>query len=92
VVAHYGIDDDQVLKMPIKRFWLFSDTVDRLEASADARAIKVAASVLSNESYTKSMEALEKVIGTIVDMDSPPIVFERDAKGIQELKDMLQNF
>jgi hypothetical protein len=75
--------------MPIKRFWLFSDTIDRLEAKEDMRAIRVAASVLDNESYTKSMQALESVVGTIVDMDAPPIEFKRDEKGIQEMKAML---
>ena len=87
-MAHYGLTDDHLLAMPIKRFWLLSDTIDRLNADKDVRAMQVAVSALSGDSYRAGAERLEKVIGVVIDRDIT-ITFEKDTKGIQELKSML---
>ena len=51
--------------MPIKRFWLYSESIDRMNSAQDIRAVRVAASVLDNESYKDTMERLKDSVGEV---------------------------
>lgn len=72
------------MDMPIRRFWLFSDSIDRMNSAADMRAINVAAAVLGKEAYSETMEKLSESLGTIVVTD-----YEKDSDGIDNLKQMM---
>lgn len=84
-MAHYGLSDAQVLDMPIRRFWLFSDSIDRMNAADDLRAIRVAAAAFSQEAYKSTTEKLLKTLGEVVVTNGQT----RDREGIKELKAMI---
>ena len=86
VVAHYGIGDDQVMNMPLKRFWMFSESADRMNAASDIRALTVAAAVNSSESFEAKRSELVSTVGTIVVKD-----FKKDIGSMNRLKAMLSN-
>ena len=65
VSAHYGIRDTHLLEMPVKRFWLFSECIDRMHSAEDIRAIRVAASVQDQASYDDSMSKLRESVGEV---------------------------
>ena len=47
------------------RFWLYSETVDRMNSAQDIRAVRVSASVLNSDSYKDTMERLKESVGDI---------------------------
>lgn len=89
MAAYYALSDEQVLKMPIKRFWLFHQNIDRIKAGDDIRAIAVSASVLSAEQYTKTIEGLLELVGVIIARDQE-VGGTRDVAAIEELKRILK--
>lgn len=55
--------------MPIKRFWMFSEAIDRMNSAKDIRAINVAAAVLGEDSYVDTMEKLTESLGEVARYD-----------------------
>ncbi|MGZ8497417.1 MAG: hypothetical protein ACXWXL_03340 [Candidatus Binatia bacterium] len=78
--------------MPLRRFWLLSEMIDRLKSADDIRAIRVAASVLSSDAYSKTINLLQDAVGEIVIKTEDAKVYEkRDQRSIQELKAAMMN-
>ncbi len=65
----YGLSDQQLLAMPLKRFWFLSRSVDRIAAEQDLRLLSIGASVQSGESYKDMVTGLHKQMGKVVIMD-----------------------
>jgi hypothetical protein len=64
---------EQVLRLPIKTFWLMADNIDRVEARKDMRALTVAqVSQATPEGVQQLREALVIEAGTIVKLDETP--------------------
>lgn len=82
--AFYGISDQHVLKMPIKRFWLLSENIDRIEAQRDMRALTVANVAQGEEAARDHRKHLQETVGTLVIGGA-----ERDQEGFEELKSMM---
>ncbi len=78
------------MRMPIKRFWLFSESIDRLNSAQDIRAIRVAASVLDKESYTDTMTKLTDSVGEIAAHEIDPAA-NFDAHRDQDATDRLRS-
>jgi hypothetical protein len=72
---------DAVMIMPIQRFWLFSESIDRIQSSLDLRAIRVGVATTAYESLSTTVEALTESVGTVVHQD-----YDRDNEGIKKLK------
>ncbi len=81
MLSFYGLTDTHVLKMPIKRFWLLSGSIDRMKSADDIRSIRVAAAVLDDESYKKTLQSLSSSVGDIATK-----VNEIDRDGLERLK------
>jgi hypothetical protein len=75
------MSDVAILAMPIKRFWLFSDCIERMKASDGVHGIQVAAAVLSQDIYESTLNKLSETVGTIVISES-----ERDENAIANMK------
>ncbi|WKZ86345.1 hypothetical protein N5B55_05165 [Ralstonia pickettii] len=72
--------------MPIRRFWLMSNNINRLMAERDMRALSVAGSAQSGEGFTEYRQQLILEIGTVLRDD--PMSSERDEAGFEELRAM----
>lgn len=83
-MSHYSLTDRYVINMPIKRFWLLSSCIDRMNAADDIRGIRVAAAVLSKESYEEVSSHLTETIGEISKKE-----FYLDVDAINDLKKLL---
>ena len=72
--------DEQVLSMPIRRFWLFNESVDRLQASQDMRNLNVILGAKTPEGAKEVSDKLSEAIGTVVIKDHL-----RDKKALKNL-------
>lgn len=78
------MSDTQVMEMPIKRFWLFSECIDRMNSSDDLRFLANQSSLNSKEGMDGRLSELNENVGTLVIRD-----FKRDVEGVSRLKMML---
>lgn len=97
MIATYGIDDQAILKMPLRRFWLLSRNIDRLAAEKDYRAARIACATQSEEAVGELFGALEREMGRIAVMDEvaqqrgvakQAYRDELDRDGLHSLKDL----
>jgi hypothetical protein len=72
-MKEFGIAFDDVMAMPIKRFWFMSNMVERLWAEKDLRQIHLMASVGSEEAFKRTHENLRKEMGTVYVWEEPPV-------------------
>ncbi|PLC44565.1 hypothetical protein C0Q88_07755 [Ralstonia pickettii] len=72
--------------MPLKRFWLMSNNINRLMAERDMRSLSVAGSAQSGEGFAEYRQQLILEIGTVLRDD--PLSTERDQAGFEELRAM----
>lgn len=86
----YGLNDREVLKMPISRFWLLSRSVDRISAEEAIQATMVAINSQSSEGFTDMMSGLQKQLGVIVDMDHAAVkqTEQLDRDGLNILRNL----
>jgi hypothetical protein len=89
----YGLSDERLLKMPLRRFWLLNKNIDRLRAEEDLRMLSVALHAASGESAGDLSEKLMKQMGTVVEFDEAKRALtqanaERDRDGLMALKHM----
>lgn len=73
--------------MPLKRFWLMSNNINRLMAEKDMRSLSVAGSAQSSEGFAEYRKQLIVEIGTVL-RDDAPVSSERDTAGFEELRAM----
>jgi hypothetical protein len=76
--------DLEVLKMPLKRFWLMNTSIERINAQNDIRRLTVAASAQHSESAAQTRDSLISEVGMVV--FNKPV---RDEEGLSNLKQML---
>jgi len=79
----------EVMRLPIRSFWLLSDSINRISASEDMRSFRVEAmSQGTTEAIREFQESLVVEMGEVVKVD-PIISAVRDQAGFNELKAML---
>ncbi|CAB4122133.1 hypothetical protein UFOVP26_88 [uncultured Caudovirales phage] len=76
--------DLEVLRMPIRRFWLMNTSIERISAQTDIRRLTIAASAQSAENAQQTRDSLISEIGMVV-LNKPV----RDEEGFNDLKQML---
>ena len=81
MLAFYGLTDAHKLKMPIKRFWLLSSSIDRIKSADDIRSIRVAAAVLDQDAYKTTLQSLSESVGAVATKTD-----EIDREGLEQLK------
>lgn len=82
VLKYYGLSYGEMMTLPMKTFWLMSDCVNRLSATADMRQLSILTSAQGDsESINSTMQRLSEEVG-IVSMAKPV----RDESGLNELK------
>lgn len=92
-VSHfYSMGYEEVMRLPIRTFWLMSGNIDRIEARKDMRAITVAQFAQATpEGVQQFRDALVIEAGDIVKLDGAsedPREAKRDDAGFAELKRM----
>jgi hypothetical protein len=86
-VSHfYSMSYREVLKMPVRAFWLMSSNIRRIRAQSDVRSLMVASAAQSPEGIDEIRERLVLEIGEVV--KEPPASVERDGAGFEELRAM----
>lgn len=83
-MAYYGIPFNEMMAMPLKRFWLMSECIDRIQSSFDLRLMRVGSAVQSQEGFTESVESLKESVGTVILKD-----YEMDLEGLSRLKRLM---
>ena len=82
------MSDAQVMEMPVSRFWLMRNNIDRVSAQEDMRAARRAVLANANKEYVNDyFKSLTKEIGTVVEREEVP-----DLEGIQRLKALASKF
>lgn len=86
-VSHfYSMSYEEVLRMPMKTFWLMSGNIRRIRAGYDLRTLATTAAAGSPDGVTELQERLVLEIGDVV--KQPATSIERDEAGFAELKAM----
>ena len=67
-MSFYSLSDEQVLKMPVGRFWLLEKNVARIQAESDIRNVNVV-SVPHVKNGQEVQNRLIEELGTIVVMN-----------------------
>lgn len=80
----YGQSHGDVMRLPIKTFWLMNDSIDRIMAQKDMRALTVAVCGQNGEAAQEHRERLVLEVGAVAKTDEN----QRDEKGFAELKKM----
>lgn len=84
MLKYYGLNYGEVMTLPMKTFWLMSDCINRLSATADMRQLSILTSAQGDsESINSAMQRLSEEVG-MVSMAKPV----RDEAGLIELKFM----
>jgi hypothetical protein len=76
----------EVMKMPIRAFWVFSRNVDRLRAQDSLRNLRIAIAAQNSEAATELSEELVLGIGDVAmpDIREEPL----DQAGLDELRNL----
>lgn len=87
VCLHYGMAYAELMRLPVKTFWMLNKNVSRLLAETDLRRLSLTAAAQSADAAASHSERL------IAELDSPyvfenvPVLdAERDEVGFAELK------
>lgn len=83
-MAFYGMTDVQLFDMPIKRFWLLNQSIERIEAQRAIRNLTVAAA--AQGSATEVRDAFLAEMGAVVIGAA-----KMDKEGLNSLKQMQVN-
>lgn len=86
----YGLDDRQVLTMPVRRFWLLNRSVDRIKAEESIQLLKVMAAAQSGETFAQVNDDFRQQMGTVVEFDKAKVAMTAalDKAGLAVLKSM----
>lgn len=78
-----------VMRMPLKTFWLYSKNIDRILSEVDLRQLQLVASATSSEAYGSMQANLRKQLGMIVKVKAQDAQEEQlDRGGLADLKAM----
>jgi hypothetical protein len=79
------------MAMPMRLFWLLSNTIPRLEADRDRRALRIAACAQSDESTTGLLEQLNDSVGEVVRVSPTSVIAAPvDHAGLNALRGLAQ--
>lgn len=81
----YSLSPNEVLLMPVKRFWLFDKNVSRMEAAETLLDLDRTVAASSTEGYKDMHERLKQQLGVIA-LDAPKL----DSAGLAGLASMNQ--
>lgn len=85
--------DLQIMDMPIKRFWMFSESIDRMNSASDIRAVRVAAAVLGQETFKDTLQKLTEAVGEVAVNEFNPEEMpnvERDRDATEKLRSLMR--
>ncbi len=82
----YNQSYGEVMKLPIKAFWLMSSNIERIQAQKDMRTLTVAVCGQGGEAAQSHRERLNVEVGSIVKLDDNPMNAFRDEAGFAELR------
>lgn len=79
------------MRLPIRAFWLFANSVPRIAAEDEMRSLHTAiAAQAGQEGVKQYTDSLEKSLGTVVVKHfDPRMNMERDEEGIAFLKSLV---
>lgn len=77
---------EEVMRLPIRAFWLMDRNIPRIQATEDMRALEVSTSTQSSEGFTAHRDKLLKETGEV--FKGNLIVYDdtRDEAGFEELR------
>jgi hypothetical protein len=75
-VEKFHFSHDDMLKMPMRRFWFYLKQVDRINAEEDLRLLRLLAAAHSGETIEQVTKDLNQVMGRIY-------VYEPKAKSFE---------
>ena len=78
----------EIMKMPIKTFYMMSEAVRRIQAETDLRTMAITAVAESPEGFTEHQRRLVLELGEVVTEKSDVMNAVRDQTGFDELKNM----
>lgn len=82
----YGWGHTEIMKMPIRAFWMYSRMVEKIRANELKQSLRVAVVCQSSEAVTEYSEELQERIGEVM---SPDIVAETlDVDGLNDLRNL----
>lgn len=84
-----------VMRLPLKTFWLYSKNIDRILSEVDLRQLQLVASATSSEAYGSMQENLRKQLGMIVKVKAKAQDAQEeqlDRAGLADLKAMARGF
>jgi hypothetical protein len=82
-----------VMRMPLKTFWLYSKNIDRILSEVDLRQLQLVASATSSEAYGSMQDRLRQQMGMIVKVKAQDAQEEQlDRAGLTDLKAMARGF
>lgn len=81
----YSLSPNEVLSMPVKRFWLFDKNVSRIEATESIQTLDLMVSSRDNDNYNDMHRRLRQQLGVVV-LEAPKL----DSEGLSGLKNMVQ--
>jgi hypothetical protein len=84
-----------VMRMPLKTFWLYSKNIDRILSEVDLRQLQLVASATSSEAYGSMQDRLRQQMGMVVKVkDEVKATQEEqlDRAGLADLKAMGRGF
>lgn len=79
------------MALPMRTFWFMSNSIERILAQKDMRALTVAVCGQSSEAAIDHREKLVLELGPVVEQEAEPfdpMNAERDQAGVDELKAM----
>jgi hypothetical protein len=65
VLQEYGLGFNELMSLPIKRFWFLSNQIERLRAEKDQRQLQLLASVTTQDGFKAANENLKQAIGKV---------------------------
>lgn len=56
---------EELMQIPLKRFWFLANQVDRLRAEQEIRQLQLLGSAQSGDAYKEAIKALKNEMGTV---------------------------
>jgi hypothetical protein len=88
-MRHYQMGYGEVMRLPVRVFWMLNSTVGRLLAEEDIRHMQVTSSAQSVDGFKSKSESLLIEMGEMFKSGESALIHaERDEIGFAELKMM----
>lgn len=82
MLKFYGLGYTEIMKLPMKAFWLMSDSINRVSAVSDMRSLSIMVTAqMGGADVNGAMERLSREVG-VVSVEKA----EMDINGLNQLK------